>query len=67
MMRSTSPIISFPKNPPGEKSANDQDRDSRPQHIARKGPAESVTENRHSSLVVDWEIFTLATRWPKTL
>jgi hypothetical protein len=31
MMRSTFRIIEFPKNPPTEKSANDQDRNSRAQ------------------------------------
>src|SRR6266478_3258794 len=36
MMRSTSPIIKFPKKPPAEKSANDQDRDSRPQCYRRR-------------------------------
>src|SRR5262245_6377582 len=33
MMRSTSPIIELPKNPPAKMSANDQDRDSPPQQM----------------------------------
>jgi hypothetical protein len=36
MMRSASPIIEFPKKPAAEKSANDQDRDSRPQRYRRR-------------------------------
>jgi hypothetical protein len=35
-MRSTFPIIGFPKNPAAEKSANDQDGDSRPQRYRRR-------------------------------
>src|SRR4029077_15623993 len=36
MTRSTSPIIRFPRKPPVERGANDQDRDSRPQPYRRR-------------------------------